>query len=270
MKTSVIAVVVALVVGVAMGALIARNGEEPCPIGNTSKPELTTTDAASATTVADRAADKSAEEELAKRVEDLTEENKRLRELAQSLEQRAQLPESPPSEKSDSPDLQPDATQPPELSGPDRGRREERMAAWREERSRLHERVSDYLQQDYDNTTDPAVRERLIALGDYNVQLQELRRAMSKAKTDEERRSIRENMMETMRTVQDLTFDQQDYLLRNLADEYGIKDTEQQEKFVESIRQLQRNPYFRSSRSIGMFPSFGGPSPGGRPPRGSR
>lgn len=130
-------------------------------------------------------------------------------------------------------------------------------------------RIDDFLAKDIAAATDSEAQQRLIALQEYNAHIHELRRAMGEAKTDEEQQALRESMRQAVEAVRDLTFSQQDYLIRNMAEEYGIDGADQQDAFVESVRHLQHNPYFRMSGSMGAAPVFGPRGSGfsrGRPP----
>lgn len=177
----------------------------------------------------------------------------------------------------DAPDTQMTADAAPDdsqdrLPEEERARRE---AWWREARQGMRGRMDDFFQDEFDATADPEVQERVVQLQDYTTSLMELRQAMRDAQTDEEREALRETMGETFAGLRELTMAQQDYMTRNLAQEYGIKDPARQDAFIESMREMNSTPYFRPER---LFGGRGGPGgmrgpggpggPGG--PRGPR
>lgn len=122
-----------------------------------------------------------------------------------------------------------------------------------EQTARARERLDQLFADEVARTADPAAQTRLSALNDSLDAVMELRRQMAEARTTEEREALRQNMAEAWANAGALLRDQQDAMLRDLADQYGVPAA-RQAQFVESIRQTQASPFFRG----------GALSPGGR------
>ena len=140
-----------------------------------------------------------------------------------------------------------------------------RRARGQELRTRVHERIDGFFEAEYAAAGDAAVQDRLVQMEQNTNYLMDLREAMREAESDEERQQLRQGFGETAAALRDLVVEQQDYMLRTVAQEHGIKGAEQQHAFVESIREVQSSLYFRPERLIwGMGGGFGGGF-GGRP-----
>ena len=134
-----------------------------------------------------------------------------------------------------------------------------RQAREQEFRTRARERVDGFFEAEYGGATDAAVQDRLVRMEENTNYLMDLREAMREAESDEERQQLRQDFGETTAALRDLVVEQQDYMLRTLAEEHGIKGAEQQEAFVASMREVQSSVYFRPERMIwGMGGGFGG------------
>ena len=134
-----------------------------------------------------------------------------------------------------------------------------RQAREQEFRTRARERVDGFFGAEYGAATDAAVQDRLVRMEENTNYLMDLREAMREAESDEERQQLRQDFGETTAALHDLVVEQQDYMLRTVAQEHGIKGAEQQEAFVASVREVQSSLYFRPERLIwGMGGGFGG------------
>lgn len=155
-----------------------------------------------------------------------------------------------------------------------RKEREERRRAFGQE---IRERRDAFFQQELQRTGDVEVQQRLGQMQAETDYLIELRNAMREAQTEEEQQQLRQSFGETMRVLHDLNTAQQEYLVREVAKEYGIKDPTRQDAFIASMRDMQSSPYFHPERVMGMGedhrggpPFGGGPSRGGGPARMGR
>lgn len=134
-----------------------------------------------------------------------------------------------------------------------------RQAREQEFRTRVRERVGGFFEAEYGGATDATVQDRLVRMEENTNYLMDLREAMREAESDEERQQLRQDFGETAAALRDLVVEQQDYVLRTVAEEHGIKGAEQQEAFVASMREVQSSIYFRPERMIwGMGGGFGG------------
>ena len=125
-------------------------------------------------------------------------------------------------------------------------RRREFMADFRE---RINALLADRLQQ----ATDAYEQERLIALQEHFDYISELRQQMREAGTEEEREQLGELLRWSGEQVAGIMREQQNHLLRGVAQEYGITDPGQQAAFVNRMQQVRQDPFF----SGGMMPGGG-------------
>jgi len=128
--------------------------------------------------------------------------------------------------------------------------REARRAREQQLRTRIRERVDGFFDAEYGAAADATVQDRLVQMEESTNYLMDLREAMREAESDEERQQFRQDFGETAATLRDLVTEQQDYMLRTVAEEHGIKGAEQQEAFVASMREIQASLYFRPERLI--------------------
>ena len=133
-----------------------------------------------------------------------------------------------------------------------------RQVREQELRTRVRERVDGFFEAEYGGATDATVQNRLVQMEEHTNYLMDLREAMREAESDEERQQLQQGFGETAAALRDLVVEQQDYVLRTLAEEHGIKGAEQQDAFVASIREVQSSIYFQPERMIwGMGGGFG-------------
>ena len=118
---------------------------------------------------------------------------------------------------------------------------------------RMRQSVNDFYAQQIAQTKDADARKRLQAMQEYTDYLTQLRESERAAQTEEEREAIRTTMRDTFDAIRTLREQQQDYMLRQLAADYGVTSTAKQDELIESLQNLQSSPFFR----------FGGGGPGG-------
>jgi len=150
--------------------------------------------------------------------------------------------------------------------------REARRARWEAMRSGMRDRVDDFFQGEFEAAADPAAQERLAQMEEHTNYLMDAREAMRQAESDEEREELRQAFGESAMALRDLVDEQQDYMLRTLAEEHGIKKAEDQDAFVASMQEMQSSIFFRPERVIwgmggGPGRGSGGPGFGGFGPR---
>lgn len=95
---------------------------------------------------------------------------------------------------------------------------------------------------------DTEASERLTAMRDQQAQIQDLRAAARTATSEDERSRLLEQAAKAAQTYRELVKEYQDYLIRGMAGQYGITDASQQEAFVQSVRSLQSNAFFRATK----------------------
>jgi hypothetical protein len=144
------------------------------------------------------------------------------------------------------------------LSEEERTARRERWETFRQEMRDQHDA---FFQAELDAAPDRDTQDRIEAIREYSDSIRQLRDAMQEAKTDEERQALRESMDENMRMLRDLSQKQQDYMVRELATQYGITAKDKQNAFISAVRDLQSSPFFQGSPRGGGFGRFGGGAP---------
>jgi len=162
----------------------------------------------------------------------------------------------------------------PEFDRAEQGTTPEEQAAFREQRRefavQMRDNIRGYLAGQIEATTDPETQERLQAFSEYTDYLFDLRQQLHEAESDEERETLWDQMRQAGMEARDLAREQQDYALRQLAQSQGIEDLAKQEAFVAQLRETLRSPFFRMESMMGRG-AGGGPAPGlgwGGPRRG--
>jgi hypothetical protein len=131
----------------------------------------------------------------------------------------------------------------------------------------MRTQASSFIQQNIDASADAASQQRLASIGQYLDSMFEQGQQMRDAQSDEEREQIRQNMRQNGEELQGLVRQQQDSMLRGLAEQYGITDANKQNAIIDSINQLRQNPFFafdpgQFMGAAGAVGGFGG-GPGG-------
>lgn len=122
-----------------------------------------------------------------------------------------------------------------------RKERDERRQQKYEER---RAQAMSFLQQKLDGTSDPAAQQRIVSIAEHLDAMLEIRQQMRDAQTDLERDQARERMHQAEANLQDLVWQQQDFLLRKVAEENGITEPARQAAIANAFFQLQQNPFF--------------------------
>jgi predicted nucleic acid-binding Zn-ribbon protein len=152
----------------------------------------------------------------------------------------------------------------------------EQRAEFEERREAMRTRVADMMNQEIAKYNDPAVTERITAIDQQRQAMTDMWQAMRDAKTDEERDALRDQMSQARDQMASLMVEQQDYMLRDLAKQYGITDPAKQEQFLQAMRETTSSPLYRASMGFGAgggrgdFGGFGGGGDGNRGGGGSR
>ncbi len=141
--------------------------------------------------------------------------------------------------------------------------RQERAERWREMQQQFRERIDSFFQDQYNAAPDAASKERIAQLQQYTDYMAQLRDSMRNAATEEEREAIRQAMRETGANMAEIARQQREHMMRQLAQQYGITDSNQQEAFIQALQNMESNPIYRGG---GMLGGLGGPGgPGGGP-----
>ncbi|HIJ73852.1 MAG TPA: hypothetical protein HPP83_07105 [Candidatus Hydrogenedentes bacterium] len=155
-------------------------------------------------------------------------------------------------------------------------RRRERETRRREWMERGRERYRENMAAALDNETDEAARERIAAIEEYGDYAMDLMQQMRAAETDEERAALREELGEVFQTSRALVYEQQEHMLRRVAEQHGIGTPSVQDSFVDAMRHTLTSPFFRTGGPGALGPGGrGGPglpfsTRGGRPPGAQR
>jgi len=210
----------------------------------------------------------------------LESENERLSDLAEMDTQDAQFTQRMPFDL-DMPLEQLDAAVSSETNEPeddnsstedseeeeDRQRRDERRQQFAQDmRNRMNERL-DAQWEDADAET----KERITALAEYQDAMFETGMQMRNAETDEEREALQAVMRENMQAMREINREQQNYMIKNLARDFGITG-EDTGKFNTDMRGILSDPLFNmgSMGPGGFRGGFGGGGfGGGRAGRGN-
>ncbi len=155
---------------------------------------------------------------------------------------------------------------PPRPGSMDEEEARRRAERRRETASRLRDNVRGFMDAQIEHATNPEARERLTALSEYSDYMMDLVQQLRQAQTDEERAAVREALGEARQSAEQLLREQHVYMLREVAAEHGIRGQEQQDAFLQSMRQVLTNPLFNAQDNFwarGAF-DYRGP-PGGGP-----
>ena len=114
-------------------------------------------------------------------------------------------------------------------------------------------------------TSDPETRERISALTEHQNTLLDIRDQMRNADTDDERQQLRESMGGTFQSMRQITMEQQNSMLSQVASEYGISSQDDQTAFNQAVQDVVSDPLFQlGSPGRGVFPGGRGGFGGGR------
>lgn len=152
----------------------------------------------------------------------------------------------------------------------DRGDRPDRAqfdSQRREQFQQFREQMATTLAEETERQTDPVAKQRVASINEYAQAVGDLWTQMREAETDEEREAIRQTIDQNREVLTGLVRDQQDYMLRQVASQYGITTPDKQDAFVNSLRDTTTNPLFRvpqaGGRGMGGFGQGGGWRGGG-------
>lgn len=125
---------------------------------------------------------------------------------------------------------------------------EQRRARVHEFQSRLTERVDAFLDEAMVAAQSLAEQERITALKQHYDYLSALGLAMAEAETSEDRRALRGDLRQTFEDLRYLMEEQQDAMIRTVAERYGVDDPADQRAFMDEVRLLDESPFFRPER----------------------
>lgn len=143
---------------------------------------------------------------------------------------------------------------------------EEARQRWRESSARRQEWSAGFIDAELSAASDPATQDRLLALSEYPQYMQDLRRQMRSAQTEEDRAALREDYLDANREAWGLLQEQQDHMLRQVASAQGIQSESSQTEFISQLRETLQNPFFSSP---GLFTGGGTRGLRGSYPRAS-
>lgn len=125
---------------------------------------------------------------------------------------------------------------------------EQRRGRVQEFQSRLTERVDTFLDEAMAAAQSLAEQERITALKEHYDYLSALGLAMAEAETAEDRRALRGDLRQTFENLRYLMEEQQDAMIRTVAERYGVDDPADQRAFMDEVRLLDESPFFRPER----------------------
>jgi len=155
-----------------------------------------------------------------------------------------------------------------ERDGDDEGsaEREARRQQWEERRSDFmataRENMNAMLDESAANADTLDEQERLVALKENLNHMMNLYSEARQIENEQDREAYRDAIQQTRRNIRDLVNEQQSDMLRDVAEQHGITDPEQQQAFLDAMEEAQRSPYFSSpmlSQGVGGGGRRGGP-----------
>jgi DNA polymerase III gamma/tau subunit len=147
--------------------------------------------------------------------------------------------------------------------GKERGERRNR-GEWSAERgAQFREMANQFYDDAIAQGGTPEVQERLSALRDYSNQMMDLREQIRSAEDGPAKDALREEMDLLRDEMKPLMREQQDYLLRQAAQNAGVTDARTQQQLTNTIRDTIRSPFF----TMGNGPGQGGGGGRGGGPR---
>ena len=232
--------VAALVIGIGIGAFLAQrhstSNEQDVQQARTTQAEgLAQRKEALAQLVAETEARASALEDECERLREQLAKNNQDEPTAQDL--AAQRPDPSGDEDRQVP------TQDPAQAYRERQQRGELRAA-------VYDRLYEILTLELGQLPDPAAQERVDAIGQQLAYMADLRTQLESAETEDQENAVAGALIEAGEYVQALVREHQDDILRRVAAEYGITDPEQQDAFVQSLRDAQNSPVFQVPSSL--------------------
>ncbi len=123
---------------------------------------------------------------------------------------------------------------------------EERAAQRSEFLSQVRQRTSDIIEAEAAKAGDPAVRRRLDAIREQSDYMLALMEQIRETRKEDERARLQEAFDAARAEVGALVEEQQDYMLRQVAAQYGITDEVKQAELIRSLRETQSSPLFRA------------------------
>lgn len=140
---------------------------------------------------------------------------------------------------------------------------EEDRERWEEQRVRMQEQFAqraqvrrDFWDNELARASDPAVRERVAAMMEYDNYLGDLRGEFREVEDDESRALLVEDMRAAQQTQRRMQREHQNYLLQETAAAHGLKNPDEVDALVKDIRRTLSSPAFNSNQR-------GGPGRGG-------
>lgn len=126
-----------------------------------------------------------------------------------------------------------------------RGWTAEDREQWDERRRVFEQRFNDALASEVAAMSDPATAaDRLDAMLEWRDYQRDLRQDLRDAESDAEREAILAEMESARATARQLLREQQDALLRDLAESNGLRSERQQDAFIAAARETMQSPFF--------------------------
>ncbi len=148
----------------------------------------------------------------------------------------------------------------------DEAEREERRAWRRDMAAQFRTNIHEFMDAQVAGTSDPVAKERLASMTEYADYIMDLMQEYRGAETDEERAEIREEIRVARDASRELQQSQRDYMLRDLASNYGITSEKKQTEFIAAMQDTMRNPLYTGGGLLGgrgPGSGMGGPGMGG-------
>lgn len=144
----------------------------------------------------------------------------------------------------------------------------------RRDRGNFEERAQQFqamMDQFYDDAlaqsaNNPEVQDRIATLRDYSSQMMELRQQMRGTDDPAAQENLRAQVEGLRDEMKPLVKDQQDYMLRQAAQNSGVKDEKTQQRVADAVRDTMKSPFFMQGGGRGgNFGPQGGGGSGGNP-----
>lgn len=146
----------------------------------------------------------------------------------------------------------------------DEERRQDRRERMQQFMDMMRDRAGNFLAAEAEQSDDPVVQQRLVSIADHFGRLMDLGVEMRQAETDEARDAVRTQIEQARDALARLVDEQQNYMTRSLAEDFGITDPGKQQEFIGRLDELRSNPMFFGGGVMRGFGGFGGPPGRGR------
>ena len=126
----------------------------------------------------------------------------------------------------------------------------ERNAQQQERQIQRRQRLDDYVDGQYARATDPATKDRLSSIANFQIYFDELANRLASAGSNEEVAELTEALRQGQLDQRDLIWDQQRAMIADLAYNNGLTDPAAQAQLADQIIRTLNSPFFSQRRAF--------------------